>query len=224
MPAISVAPLAVYEKRKYRRKKVWEEKSLTFSAMRTFFRSNFFPDPIRPYWLLQTFSQVIHLILLLWLSNIDLILAEYQFKLLKFLGSSATFRIQKILLLCLTMCVSLLDWDLQSTKVQTKWLQIQTKTQAFGTVQLLQPWSKVEQLRPILVLSFLAECQINYETSGQLSQFSSTYKRLIFIWWYFPPSLHRRPLLNLLILLFILGWDIQTKQTQAFGTIHLLQI
>ena len=39
----------------------------------------------RPYWLLQTFSQVIHLILLLWLSNIDLILAEYQFKLLNIL-------------------------------------------------------------------------------------------------------------------------------------------
>ena len=122
-----------------------------------------FKCSIRPYWLLlQTFSQVIHLILLLWLSNIDLILAEYQFKLLKFLGSSVTFRIQKILLLCLTMCVSLLDWDLQSTKVQTKWLQIQTKTQAFGTVQLLEPWRKVRQLRPILVLSFLAECWINY--------------------------------------------------------------
>ena len=29
--------------------------------------------------------------------------------------------------------------------------------QAFGTVQLLQPWSKVQQLQPILGLSFLDE-------------------------------------------------------------------
>ena len=32
--------------------------------------------------------------------------------------------------------------------------------QAFGTVQLLQPWSKVQQLQPILGLSFLDEFKI----------------------------------------------------------------
>ena len=39
----------------------------------------------RLYWLLQTFSQVTHLIFLLGFSNFDLILAEYQFKLLNIL-------------------------------------------------------------------------------------------------------------------------------------------
>ena len=34
------------------------------------------------------------------------------------------------------------------------------KIQAFGTVQLLQPWSKVQQLQPILGLSFLDEFEI----------------------------------------------------------------
>ena len=43
--AISVAPLVLYEPRKKLRKKVREEKSSTFSAIPTFFRSNFFPDP-----------------------------------------------------------------------------------------------------------------------------------------------------------------------------------
>ena len=38
--AIAVAPLLPYEP-----KKKLEEKSSTFSAIRTFFRSNFFPDP-----------------------------------------------------------------------------------------------------------------------------------------------------------------------------------
>ena len=39
----------------------------------------------RPYWLLQTFSQVTHLIFLLGFSNFDLILAENEFKLLNIL-------------------------------------------------------------------------------------------------------------------------------------------
>ena len=37
--------LVLYEPRKNLWKEVREEKSLTFSAIRTFFRFNFFPDP-----------------------------------------------------------------------------------------------------------------------------------------------------------------------------------
>ena len=44
--AIVVAPLLPYELNKFWRKKVWEEKSSTFSAIRTFFCSNFLPRPI----------------------------------------------------------------------------------------------------------------------------------------------------------------------------------
>ena len=44
--AIVVAPLLPYEPNKFWRKKVWEEKSSTFSAIRTFFCSNFLPRPI----------------------------------------------------------------------------------------------------------------------------------------------------------------------------------
>ena len=94
---------------------------------------------------------------------------------------------------------TLLDWDLQRTNIQTKGLRIQTKTQAFGTVQLLEPWRKVRQLRPILVLSFLAEYWINYKASGQLSNFQSVSVRSLILC--FPQSLHRSLPLNLLIFL-----------------------
>ena len=120
------------------------------------------------------------------------------------------------------MFVTILEWVFRSQKVQSKGLKnVKTKNQAFCTVQLLQPCSKNQQLRAILVISSLAEYQIkllNIRLSRQFSGYTR-YFFWYFFWW---------------CAFTLLDWDlqranIQTKglqiqtKTQAFGTVQLLE-
>ena len=100
------------------------------------------------------------------------IFSEYKIELLNIWVARQLSGCIKYFFICWCLIPSLTG-IFRAQKYKLNGLRIQTKTQAFGTVQLLEPWRKVRQLRPILVLSFLAECWINYKASEQLSNFQS---------------------------------------------------